>query len=336
VALPKEIEGPTIVAFRPNGRLFAAGAGKKVSLFPLPAGEPRALPDHDGAVVALIFSIKGDRFATVEESGKVRVWDPSAGKLIVELPDPIAGEVTAIAFSPDGKLLAGASRAASIWNVDKKKRVCSTEEVGIYELAFTADQGSLVTTSAGISFRWDTATCAKKADAGVQTGGTFGSWVSAHAKYVAAAVPDGHGLTLYDGRSFKGIEDLAKSFGCRDHVGPVRFSRDGEILLASGSYQWFRSFRLESRKTIAAYDVPRPDEVSQLVMFDDGERLLVIRGDKGELVSAVSKSVAHVIDLKGAQTFDVSWDMKHLLGASKDTAYVWDTATGKLVKSYPL
>src|SRR5262249_8464626 len=97
--------------------------------------------------------------------------------------------------------------------------------------------------------------------------------------------PDGHGLSVYDGRSFAAIEMLAQSAGCKDHVGPVRFSRDGEILLATGSNRWFRSFRMASLKTIAAYDLPRPDEVTQLVMFDDGERLLVVRGDKGELVS---------------------------------------------------
>jgi WD40 repeat protein len=160
--------------------------------------------------------------------------------------------------------------------------------------------------------------------------------VSPDGKFVSAAAPDGHGLSLYDGRSFKGIEVLAKSFGCRDHIGPARFSRDGEILLASGSHRWFRSFRMDSLKTIAAYDVPRADEVTQLIMFDDGERLLVVRGDKGELASATSKSVLYEMDMLGAQTFDLAWDRKHLLGATNNTAHVWDTATGKLVKSYPL
>jgi WD40 repeat protein len=336
VALQKETEAPIVVAFRPNGRAFAAGAGKKVSLIPIGGGEPRALPDHDRSVVAIAFSLKGDRLATVDQGGKVRIWDPSAGKLIAELPDAIAGEPRAIAFAPDGKLFAGAGSSATIWSVEKKKKICATEDSWIFDLTFTPDQGSLITTGSGQSARWDSATCAKKAEGSAQTGGTFGSWVAPGGKHVAAAAPDGHGLALYDGRSFKGIDVVAKSFGCHDHVGPVRFSRDGEVMLASGSYQWFRSIRLDSMKTIASYDVPRAGDVNQLVMFDDGERVLVVRGDKGELVSAVSKSIAYAIDLKGAQTFDIAWDMKHLLGVSKGTAHVWDTATGKLVKSYPL
>jgi hypothetical protein len=225
---------------------------------------------------------------------------------------------------------------ARLLGVAKKKKLCSTEQAWAFDLAFTLDQGSLVTTGNGSMTRWSAATCAKEAEGGAPTGGTFGSWVSFGAKYVAAAAPDGHGLSLYEGRSFKGIDILAKSFGCRDHIGPARFSRDGEILLASGSYRWFRSFRLASKKTIAAYDIPKPDDVNDLLMFDDGERALVVRGDKGELVSAASKSIAYTMDLKGAKTFDLAWDMKHLLGASADAAYIWDTATGELVKSYPL
>jgi hypothetical protein len=38
----------------------------------------------------------------------------------------------------------------------------------------------------------------------------------------------------------------------------------------------------------------------------------------------------------GARTCALAWDRKHLLGAANNTAHVWDTATGKLVKSYPL
>jgi WD40 repeat protein len=336
VVLPKETEGPVVVAFRPNGRAFAAGAGKKVSLIPIGGGEPRALPDLERSVVAIAFSLKGDRLATADQGGKVRIWDPSAGKLIAELPDAIAGEVRTIAFAPDGKLFAGAGSSATIWSVETKKKVCSTDEAWIFDLTFTSDQGSLITTGVGQSARWESATCAKKAEGSAQTGGTFGSWVAPGGKHVAAAAPDGHGLSLYDGRSFKGIDVVAKSFGCRDHVGPVRFSRDGAVMLASGSYRWFRSIRLDSMKTIASYDVPRADDVNQLVMFDDGERVLVVRGEKGELVSAVSKSVAYEIDLKGAHTFDIAWDMKHLLGVSNGAAHVWDAATGKLFKSYPL
>lgn len=336
VARPNDREGPVVVAWRPNGRAFAVGLGKKVSIVPIANGEARALPDRKTPVQALVFSVKGDRLAAVEEGGDVHVWDPSSGKLIADLSGGPPGEVTSIAFSDDGAKLAVASSAVAIWDVGRKKKLCALEESWGFQMAFTRDLGSLVTTGNGQSARWDAATCAKKATGFASTGGTFGSWVSPDGKYVAAAAPDGHGLELFDARGFQGVEKLAKSFGCKDHVGPARFSRDGEILLVSGTYQWFRSFRVDSRKTIASYDVPRAEEVSSIVFFDDGERLLVVRGDKGELVSATSKVVAYTLELKGATTFDISWDNHFLLGAGAGAAHVWDAATGKLVRSSPL
>lgn len=337
IAPPGDHNETVVVAFRPNGREVALGAGKKVSLHSIEGGAARALPDHGAPVVAITFSQRGDALATVEEGGKVRVFHPSTAKLIAELPDAIGREVYAIVFSPDSKLVAGAGENATIWDVAKKKKLCVTEGGFAANIAFTPDQGSLVTTAAGVSARWDIATCTRKAEGGHNTGGTFGSWVSPGAKYIAASAPAGHGLAIYDGRNFKAIEALAASAGCNDHVGPVAFSRDGEIALASGSLRWFRSFRMASLKTIAAYDIPKPEEVTQLVMFDDGERLLVVRGDKkGELVSAVSKSVAYTIDFSGVTAFDLAWDMKRLLGATKTEAKIWDTATGKLLVSIPL
>ena len=77
-------------------------------------------------------------------------------------------------------------------------------------------------------------------------------------------------------------------------------------------------------------------EEAGFVVREDGERLLIIRGTKGELVSATSKSVLYQMEMLGAETFDLAWDRGHLLGSTKDTAHVWDTATGTLVKSYPL
>lgn len=336
VALSNESETPGLVAFRPNGRSFAAGLGNKVSIVPT-SGDPLIpLPDHPKPVRAIVFSNKGDRFATVDESGIARVWDPGSGKLIAELPSGPKGEVYSIVFSDDSKRLASANGAATIWDIDKKKLICSTTQSYVFDLAFTRDMGSLITTGNGEMARLDAGTCQVKAEGSARTGGTFGSWVAPDGKHVAASAPDGHGLSLFDGKSFKGLGNLATSFGCDDHIGPLAYSRDGEVLLATGSYRWFRSIRLDSMKTIAAYDVPKANPVDQMVMFGDGQRLLLVRGDKGELVSAPSKTVAFTMDLKGARTFDISWDMKLILGAGAGSAHVWDAGTGAVVKRFEM
>ena len=325
-----------VLAWRPNGKAFLAGIGKKLALIPVDGSKPRTFDDFPGNINTLVFSIKGDRFASNDATNDVRVWDSNSGKVIADLPDVPPGEINDVVFSDDGKLISAASSFAVIWDIDKKKKRCATAETIMHQIAFTRDQLSLVTTGVGNHARWDATTCEQKASGSAATGGTFGSWMSPDGKYAAAAAEDGHGLYLYETKVFQEIERLAKSDGCTDHVGPLHFSRDGEILLASGSFKWFRSFRMDSKKTIASYTVPQADELNFMIMFEDGERLLLGRKDKGELVSAVDKKVVLTIDLKGATSFDVSWDRRYLLGANSKEAFVWDTSTGKLVRSFSM
>lgn len=336
VTPPSNAAPDVVIAWRPNGRAFLAGVGKKLALIPVDGSSPKNIEDLTGNINTAVFAIKGDRFVTTDKANKVRVWDSNLGKLLADVVDVPPEEIHDVVFSDDGTLLAMASTYAVIWDIDKKKKRCATTETTMHQIAFTRDQLSLVTTGVGNHARWDTTTCAEKATGSAATGGTFGSWASPDGKYAAAAAEDGHGLYLYEAKSFQEIERLAKSDGCMDHIGPLRFSRDGEILLASGSFKWFRSFRMDSKKTIASYTIPHADEVDMMLMFDDGERLLLVRKDKGELVSAVDKKLVLTLDLKGASTFEVSWDRRYLLGANAQEAFVWDTSTGKLVRSFAM
>jgi hypothetical protein len=62
----------------------------------------------------------------------------------------------------------------------------------------------------------------------------------------------------------------------------------------------------------------------------------LVRQDKAELVSAVDGKIVLTLDLKGATAFDVFWDRRYLLGANAKEAFVWDTSTGKLVRSFAM
>lgn len=337
-ALYREGAPLVTIAWRPNGTGFAIAAGKSLAVHAVDeAVAPTRFPDHTSDILRVVFSVKGDRLASVDTAGVARVFDAKTGALVVELPGALNGQVQALAFSASGKLFAASDdKVASVWSVASAKKVCATADSWTHEIAFTKDEGSLVTTGLGALERWDVATCEKKASSGASTGGTFGSWVAPSGAYAAVAAEAGHHLALFEGRDLAGVDVIARSASCHDHVGPVRFSRDGEVLLASGNWRWFRSYRLDSKKSIAAYDVPRPEEVTSALPFDDGERLFLVRGDKGELVSASSKQVILTLALDGALLFDLSWDNKRLLGVGKDGARVWDTYTGKLERRVAL
>jgi WD40 repeat protein len=334
IAVDDEASVP-LLAWRPNGKSFAVARGKEVAILPRVSGPSIKLPLQRDSVVALRFAPKGDRLATVVRGGEVSIWKVSTGELLGELPEKLGDEVAALVFSPDGSLVAGAGGSSiRIWSVEEKRVRCASG-LRLFDLAFTPDQGSLVATGAGDMARLDSVTCEEKARNGADTGGTFGSYVASDGLHVAAAGGDGHKLQLYGGRDFRPIEVLAQSFGCQDHVS-ASFSRDGKVLLASGGHMWRRSFRLESRKSISAYDVPSPETVSFILAFDDGVRLLVAREARAEIVHAEEKRVALSFGLEGAATFDLSWDNEHLLGASTTQAFIWNTRTGRLERTIEL
>lgn len=332
---PREGDARRLIAVRPDGRAFVTARGRDAAIVALSGGTRRPLAGIEDEVALLTFSPKGDRLATVTSKLTVQVWDAETGAPLGTMPEGIADdEVDDVQFSPDGKLLAGAGRTvARIWDVGQKKKLCETSGALAFNLAFTPDQKSLVTSGVGAITRFDATTCEQKASATAKTGGTFGSWVAPDGLHVAAAGGDGHELQLFAGRDLHPVETLARSAGCTDHVN-ARFSRDGRVLLASGGTSWLRAFNLESLKSISAYDIPSPDRVTFALAFDDGQRALIGRGATVELVSLPDKKVAFTFPLEGAETVELSWDQKRLLGATKQKVLVWDTANGKLLETF--
>jgi len=119
-AHPRPLSQPTIsggdsadtVTFSPDGRTLAASYGSGVQLWdvtdpadPLPLGQ--ALTSGlSTPVTTAYFSPRGHTMATVPAAGNIQLWDMADP----DHPRPgqsLAGDFSAAAFSPDGRLLAG-------------------------------------------------------------------------------------------------------------------------------------------------------------------------------------------------------------------------------------
>ena len=112
---------PTAVIFSRDGRLLAS-----LGLTSVPAGESEIkiwnLAEKREIQTIKIasytchctFSPDGKRLATASGSG-LQLWDPAAGKLDRQVE---SGEFTDVAFSPDGRLLAGSTFSGwiGLWN----------------------------------------------------------------------------------------------------------------------------------------------------------------------------------------------------------------------------
>jgi WD40 repeat protein len=100
----------------------------------------------DGQTVAL----GSTRSGRGEVIGEVLLWDTQTGAIRQTLPSP-SKQVSAVAFSPDGRWLVGASGEGSVrfWDFPKgeRSRTLQVSDQAVRAIAFSADGKMLATGS---------------------------------------------------------------------------------------------------------------------------------------------------------------------------------------------
>ncbi|GAA3036217.1 hypothetical protein GCM10020229_54480 [Kitasatospora albolonga] len=101
--------GVNSIAFSPDGRTVATGAGNKPRLWNVRTGTLRAtLIGHDSVVRAVAFDRTGQFLASNADDGTTRLWDASA----TDAPEAVlelGSAVEAVRFTPDGRELTAVS-----------------------------------------------------------------------------------------------------------------------------------------------------------------------------------------------------------------------------------
>ena len=137
-ALAASIDAPanpvTAVAFHPSNNELASGGYGEVLVWDVAGAKlSRRIAGLIGRVRGLAFSKDGARLAIAEgvpgRSGAIRLLDYSTGHVLFTL-DQEKDECLAVAYSPDGKLVAGGAPDGTvrIWNADDGKLVTTLKE----------------------------------------------------------------------------------------------------------------------------------------------------------------------------------------------------------------
>ena len=302
----------TIMAFRPDSSTIATvGADDtdegRIRLWNTDTGQLKTtITGHTSDILSVAFSPDGTTLATAggwpgnsgssrEQDVAIRLWDADTGHLKATLMDATHG-VRAIAFSPDGTILAAGIRDRNIqlWDVPTRKLVVTLKSNShpVSSVAFSPEGKTLA--SAGGHGNWGTEGIVQLWD--VPTRELIATLIGEGSPANSVAFsPDGR--ILASGHGDWKTEDIVQLWdvptreliatfrGHTDDVNSVAFSPDGATL-ASGSEDgtvllWSLAPPTEMPTQVSTYDVNR----DSIVNLSDLAMVAEMFGQVGEGLS---------------------------------------------------
>lgn len=240
-------------------RIAATGYDGRIRIVDIKGGATRTLSGFRGWSAGVALSPDSHRVAAWSMDGDIWIFDADSGDRIQILKGQPNKWGMALAWSPDGKILAAARSVISLWNVESGKavRILEGHQDFVRALTFSPDGRRLASASMDKTIRiWDRET-GKEAFALKPEGFAFyadGGWVTAPIRLPATAAAfsaDGKLLaTAGADRIVRvwGVETgtLKKEFkGHRRAVTAVAFLPSGSRLISSSLDHSIRVWKLD-------------------------------------------------------------------------------------------
>jgi WD40 repeat protein len=269
-SVPTRFHPVGALAISPDAKRLAVARGPRVELFDLSEKEVKAgvmLSGHRDSVRALAWSPDGAYLASAGY-GLIRVWRGTDGAEVKQIRDGIAGRVTKLVFTRDGKNLVAADSVASVgsqlhviasgdWSVIQR---IPAHKDAVYDLTLSADGKLLASASADRLVKlWSTADWSAR---GVLEG---------HTDYVMSAAFDPAGERIATG----GADASIKVWNVATRKQVCTFS-DRKSELAVVGLHWRRDPGAKNESgddwIISAGEDGTPRLFTDLVAHEGGER----------------------------------------------------------------
>jgi WD40 repeat protein len=202
---------------------------------------------HGASIIRAAFTTRGQRLITVAEDGSVKVCEGSTGKELLAFQGP-AGNVEAVACTPDGARIATSARANAdqpsviqVWDPATGKEIAKQSGEAVIRLAFTPDGRYLFgSQSYKPTLMWD-----------LQAPGAPREWPGKPSSAPTFS-PDGQRFLLsssvFDMATGKVIATL--DLGATTHPTCGAFSPDGQRVVVGTSDQYLSIFDATTGKRI--------------------------------------------------------------------------------------
>jgi WD40 repeat protein len=306
---------------------------------PLPKGATLRLGSvclrHPQWVTSVDFSPGGDRLASADHNGTVRIWDVESGRLMRELRGQVG---SVVAFSPAGDMLAAGGyyhQQIRLFSAKTGEIIRELSQNG-RSLAFSADGKRLVSGGKdGIVHVWNPVTGELLRELKGHTGALFAVAISADGKLIASGgggdstTPQANEVRLWNAESGEEIarleEDEGNLQGLKGWIYHLAFSRDGKTLAVCSPYA-VRIWDVVRRK-----QTHRLEQSSYAAEFSPTSGHVALAGKFGFYDPATGEQVTALQgDLSEAQCLSCSPDGKLLAtGDRKGRVQLWSTSSGK-------